>query len=171
MVTDAAPYRYAQDLALRPIDPFADNRVLTAFGRGLYRESTGDDAAFMRAYGLIGERFAQWIAFCGMTNPAFASFLTENRRPIGMAVMGLDQRDPSLGRLHHLYMIASRRGQGFGGLLDDYVRETLRRAGATRIVLNVAAGNARAIRFYDAQGWADAGASRDGALRYMRVAL
>ncbi|MHA7871355.1 MAG: GNAT family N-acetyltransferase, partial [Hyphococcus sp.] len=75
------------------------------------------------------------------------------------------------GHVHHFYVKPTHRGQGFGGLLDDYARETLRRAGSVRARLNVTARNARAIRFYLAQGWEDIGAPPGSALRFMQVAL
>ena len=69
-------------------------------------------------------------------------------------------------------MLPSHRGQGFGGLLDDYARATLRNAGCRRARLNVTPVNARAIRFYQAQGWEKAQSARGASgLINMEVAL
>ena len=87
-----------------------------------------------------------------------------------MAVLGANRREPTIGHVHHFFVSDTHRGQGFGGLLDDYARATLRRAGFGRARLNVTTRNKRAIRFYLAQGWEDVGAGGAG-LRLMEVAL
>lgn len=168
---DGAPYRYAEMLGFRPADPQADAETLIAFGRDLYIQSLGDDGAFRRDYGRRGERFPRWIAACAASRPAFATLLVENDAPVGLVVMGLGPREKSAGHVHHLYVIPTHRGRGFGGLLDDYARETLRGAGCVKARLNVTARNARALRFYAAQGWRDVAPRRDARLRVMEVAL
>jgi GNAT superfamily N-acetyltransferase len=144
---------------------------VTRFGRDLYIESIGDDAAFRRDYGAKGELFPKWIASCAAADPAFASFLTENAVPIGLVVVGADPTDKAVGHVHHFYVRPSHRGRGFGGLLDDYARETLRRAGYKTARLNVTARNERALRFYVAQGWRELPGSPRARLRYMEIAL
>jgi GNAT superfamily N-acetyltransferase len=168
---DSAPHKYANTLAFRPANPYTDARALIAFGRDLYIESLGNAAAFERDFGKGGERFPVWVASCAASSPDLAALLTEDGGAIGLVVLGRDRRDPRLGRVHHFYVIPSHRGRGFGGLLDDYARETLRRAGCARARLNVASGNARAIRFYAAQGWSEIARRASSVLRYMEVAL
>jgi GNAT superfamily N-acetyltransferase len=149
---DRAGHNYANPLAFRPACPRGDASLLIAFGRDLYRESLGSDAEFRRDYGAYGEKFPLWIAACVAADPGFATLLTENDKAIGLVVLGMSRRK-ALGHVHHFYIVPERRGCGFGGLLDDYARCTLGRAGASRARLNVTPGNARAIRFYLAQGW------------------
>jgi len=169
-MSGAAPYRYAKTIGFRPINGIADAPTLIAFGRGLYFESLGSEAHFFRDFGERGQRFPFWVAACAAIDPGFAVFLTEEEKIIGMAVLGADHREKAVGHVHHFFVTASHRGQGFGGLLDDYARATLRSAGFTRARLNVTPRNARAIRFYLAQGWDDvSGAKSD--LRFMEVAL
>lgn len=168
---DGAPYRYAETLCFRPVDPAADGAALIAFGRDLYVESLGNARAFERDYGASGAGFPRWIGGCAAAGPGFAALLAENGEAIGLVALGRDARAPSLGRVHHFYVVPSHRGRGFGGLLDDYARETLRAAGCARARLNVTARNARALRFYAAQGWADTAPERRSALRFMEVAL
>ncbi len=166
------PTRHAKALAFRPISAARDRRTLLSFGRGLYLESLGDARAFERDYGPGGVRFPLWIASCGARRPAFAAFLQEAETPIGMVVLGGDTRRRGVGHVHHFYVCAERRGQGFGGLLDDYARATLMSAGYDKARLNVTKGNMRARRFYQAQGWEDVtptGAA--GGLRHMEVRL
>ncbi|MGE0409870.1 MAG: N-acetyltransferase family protein [Amphiplicatus sp.] len=168
-MADGAPYKYASSLAFRAVDPYTDGRRLIAFGRDLYVESLGDARGFERDYGPGGARFPAWIASCA--SRGLAAFLTEDGRPIGLVVLGLDERDPALGRVHHFYVVPSHRGRGFGGLLDDYARAALAQAGRRRARLNVTARNRRARRFYKAQGWVDIGPSGEAALRFLEVAL
>ncbi|MEL7487673.1 MAG: GNAT family N-acetyltransferase [Pseudomonadota bacterium] len=169
-MTRAAPYRYAKTLSFRRINPAYDAPTLIRFGRDLYVESLGDARRFYRDYGVDGARFPLWIATCA-ARPGFATFLTEDNREIGMIILGADQRRPDIGHVHHLYVAPSHRGQGFGGLLDDYGRATLKSAGYQHAELNVTPQNARARRFYDAQGWREKRAAKSGGLVFMVVDL
>ncbi len=126
--------------------------MLIAFGRDLYRESLGSDVEFRRDYGAYGQKYPLWIAACAAAGPGFAALLIESGEAIGLVVLGMSTRK-DLGHVHHFYIVPERRGQGFGGLLDEYARRTLGRAGASRARLNVTPRNERAIRFYLAQGW------------------
>ncbi|MEM8934936.1 MAG: GNAT family N-acetyltransferase [Pseudomonadota bacterium] len=152
-MTDAAPYKYAKSLEFRPVDPVGESDLLIRYGRDLYRESLGDDHAFRRDYGWYGERFPDWIQSCGAADPSFAALLTEDVNPIGLVALAVDPQNPKRGRVHHFYIEPGHRGQGFGGLLDDYARARLASAGCERIRLNVTKTNDRARRFYEAQGW------------------
>lgn len=161
--------KYSKKLGFRRVRPLADAQLLVRFARDLYIESLGSDAAFFRDFGPYGLLFPPWIARCREINSDFAAFLDEEGADIGLVVLGDDGRDPLLGRVHHFYVAPGWRGRGFGGLLDDYARETLARAGFERARLNVAAGNARARRFYAAQGWRETGCARG--LVWMELAL
>ncbi|MBI1364620.1 MAG: GNAT family N-acetyltransferase [Alphaproteobacteria bacterium] len=163
--------KYSRVLAFRPVDPARDAGRLIEFGRELYRESLGDERAFHREFGLRGERFPKWIADCASLDPAFAAFLTEDAAPIGFVALGSDPREVCAGHVHHFCVAPGYRGQGFGGLLDDYARATLKAAGFSKARLNVTASNRRALRFYAAQGWRDVTARLHARLRYMEVAL
>ncbi len=149
---DDEGHKYAQALAFRPACPRGDASRLIAFARDLYVESLGSDTEFRRDYGAHGQKFPLWVAACAATDPDFAALLTENGMAIGLVVLGLSRRK-ALGHVHHFYIAPERRGQGFGGLLDNYARRVLGRAGASRARLNVTPRNERAIRFYLAQGW------------------
>ena len=175
-MSDAPPYRYAKQLSFRKVRPASDAKMLIAFGRSLYRASTGDDDAFAQEFGASGAGFIGSIENCVARNPDFAAFLDEDQYTVGFVALGVSPRNDELGRVHHLVITASHRGQGFGGLLDDYARDTLRDAGCSRAILNVTAQNDRAIRFYEAQGWRlqttqKGAAALRGGLRWYEVAL
>ena len=169
---DGARHKYAETLAFRPVRPLADAAMLTSFGRDLYVESLGRDHEFRRDYGARGQKFPLWVAACAAADPDYAALLTENGEAIGLVVLGGGARNEAVGHVHHFYVVPSHRGRGFGGLLDDYARATLRSAGYMRARLNVTATNDRAIRFYLAQGW-EKMRERSGAGRLvnMEVAL
>ena len=172
-MTEAAPYRYAERLDFRPVDLERDEATVISFGRALYLASLDDDRQFHQEYGRDGKKFAFWVAFCGGQDRSFASLLTENDIPIGMVVGGPTTPEvEGTGHLHHLYVMPSHRGQGFGGLLDDFAREAFKSSGFTRARLNVTKKNERAIRFYLAQGWEDIPlSSKKSRLRYMETVL
>ncbi len=168
-MSDSAPYRYAKSLVFRAVDLAADAATLIAFGRDLYVESVGGEAMFRRDYGPRGEKFPASIARSSRANPDFAALLVEEDTPIGLVVLGAAPRSRDVGQVHHLYVAAAHRGQGFGGLMDEYARATLKAAGFRRARLNVTARNARALRFYRAQGWEETG--RSHGLVWMALAL
>lgn len=161
--------RYSKALLFRPVRPEQDASLLIGFGRALYRASLGREDAFYRDYGRYGASFPAWISACVDADPAFARLLVEDGEEIALVVLGLDDRDATIGRVHHFCVASSHRGQGFGGLLEDYAREVLKARGCRRIRLNVAAGNARAIRFYKAQGWEET--ARRGGLLFMEASI
>ena len=169
-MTDPAPYRYASELAFRLIDPQADGDLLVEFGRQLYIESLGSDAAFKRDFGVFGQKFPLWIATCIAENPKNAAFLTADNVVVAMVVVGRDRRDNRVGHVHHFFVAQAHRGRGIGGLLDDYARDVLRKSGFTLAKLNVTAQNNRALRFYLAQGWRDV-TTKNSKLRIMEVDL
>ncbi len=168
-MADETYVRYSKALKFRRVDAQNDAALLIRFGRDLYRRSLGREDPFYRDYGRYGVNFPVWIGTCAATNPDFAKFLLEDGEEIGLVVLGLDDRDPGVGRVHHFYITPDHRGQGFGGLLDDYARDILKDAGARLARLNVTARNRRAIRFYQAQGWAEK--ARRGGLIFMETRL
>ncbi|GJL93629.1 MAG: hypothetical protein DHS20C05_00340 [Hyphococcus sp.] len=173
---NSAPYQFANTLRFRPVRPLADANRLIRYGRDLYVESLGTDAEFCRDYGVYGQRFPMWIAACAARDPALAVFLLKEGAPVGFAAMGVARdrqglKAPTTGLVHHFYVDPSCRGQGYGGLLDDYARAKLKSAGCSFARLNVTKSNARAIRFYLAQGWRDIGAPSGSILRHMELAL
>lgn len=166
-MSNSAPYKYAKALAFRAVMPAKDASLLIAFGRDLFIESVGNSHSFYQTYGAHGQRFPLWIAACAAPDLRYAAFLEEDQQPIGFVVMGANGET---GHVHHLYVAPGYRGQGFGGLLDDYARDTLKSAGCSRAGLNVTEQNDRAIRFYNAQGWHEI-ASPGSSLRHMEVSL
>lgn len=75
-----------------------------------------------------------------------------------------DQDAAGHGELCALYVEPDCWGRGFGQALASAARDQLRTLGFSRAVLWVVAGNARAERFYRADGW-----SLDGLRRPHRV--
>lgn len=168
-MTDEGYVKYAKSLSFRQVEPERDAALLIRFGRDLYRQSLGREDAFYRDYGRYGANFPVWIDACLRQDSAFAKILVEDGQEIALAVLGIDENDPMVGRVHHFYVTHTHRGQGFGGILDDYARDTLRARGCRLARLNVAGQNQRAIRFYEAQGWTES--HRRGGLIWMETKL
>lgn len=67
-----------------------------------------------------------------------------------------------MGELAALYVHPDHWGQGFGAALVVAARERLAAAGFRQALLWVLAGNTRAERFYQRDGWAPDGVRRSG---------
>ena len=74
------------------------------------------------------------------------------------AATGATDLPPGVGELHTIYMDPAHVGTGLGRRLMDWALDHLRASGYTDAVLWVLDGNTRAIRFYEAGGWAADGA-------------
>ena len=62
-----------------------------------------------------------------------------------------------MGQLYAIYVFASYWGSGVGYRLHRVAVQDLRVAGFSEARLFVLPGNARAISFYERQGWSDRG--------------
>jgi GNAT superfamily N-acetyltransferase len=76
-----------------------------------------------------------------------------------------DERDNPVGELTSIYLHPDVWGQGLGQQLIAHAVDLLRSAGNTAATLWVLDGNARAIRFYEANGW-----SADGTTKHDTIA-
>ncbi len=74
-----------------------------------------------------------------------------HRRPVGFVIVHADE-------IEQLYVSATARGTGVASALLRHAEETVGDAHHDRGWLAVAPGNARARRFYEREGWRDAGA-------------
>jgi ribosomal protein S18 acetylase RimI-like enzyme len=89
-----------------------------------------------------------------------------------------DDSHPSLAELNALYVDPDCWGRGIGATLESAARGLLMQLGYRGAMLWVLAGNTRAIGFYESQGWATDGTSRQAEvwgvavteLRYLRSA-
>ena len=69
--------------------------------------------------------------------------------------------DPALGHVSNLFVRRDRWGSGLARALHAAAVAAARDRGFTELRLFVAAGQARARRFYEREGWAAAGAPFD----------
>jgi diamine N-acetyltransferase len=75
--------------------------------------------------------------------------------PIGFASWSVTS-DPGIFKLHKLYVLPGRQGKGLGKTLLQFIFETIRPEGATRLRLNVNRFN-KARQFYERMGFAVTG--------------
>jgi GNAT superfamily N-acetyltransferase len=75
--------------------------------------------------------------------------------PIGFASWSV-MSDPGIFKLHKLYVLPGRQGKGLGKTLLQFIYETIRPEGATRLRLNVNRFN-KARQFYERMGFAVVG--------------
>ena len=76
-----------------------------------------------------------------------------------------DAQNNAVGELTSIYLHPDAWGNGLGHQLMAEALELLREAGNTEVTLWVLEGNARAIHFYEANGW-----SLDGAIKRATIA-
>jgi ribosomal protein S18 acetylase RimI-like enzyme len=76
----------------------------------------------------------------------------EDQKMVGTVIGGFDGRR---GIIYHLAVKPGLRKRGIGTLLMQEVERRLKAKGCIRCYLMVTADNDNAIRFYEAQGWAN----------------
>jgi GNAT superfamily N-acetyltransferase len=79
----------------------------------------------------------------------------QTEEPIGFASWSVTA-DPGIFKLHKLYVLPGRQGKGLGRTLLQFIFETIRPEGATRLRLNVNRFN-KARQFYERMGFAVTG--------------
>jgi GNAT superfamily N-acetyltransferase len=79
----------------------------------------------------------------------------------GPAVGPAASEDESVGQLYAIYVLAACWGTGIGYDLHRAAIDDLRAEGFSEAILWVLPGNARAIAFYERQGWSDRGTETD----------
>jgi GNAT superfamily N-acetyltransferase len=87
----------------------------------------------------------------------------------GPAVEPAPHEDESRGQLYAIYVLASYWGTGIGHDLHRAAIDDLLAAGFSEAILWVLPGNARAIAFYERQGWSDRGIETEDDLDGIRV--
>jgi len=76
----------------------------------------------------------------------------QDEEPIGFASWSTSA-DPGVFKLHKIYVLPGRQGKGLGKTLLQFIFETIRPEGATRLRLNVNRYN-KARQFYERIGFA-----------------
>jgi GNAT superfamily N-acetyltransferase len=87
----------------------------------------------------------------------------------GPALVPAASEDESVGQLYAIYVLAAYWGTGIGYDLHRGATDDLRAAGFSEAILWVLPGNARAIAFYERQGWSDHGIETDDDFDGVRV--
>ncbi|MFD8303179.1 GNAT family N-acetyltransferase [Streptomyces sp. NPDC059690] len=130
---------------LRPATP-ADVPALAAIWRVGWRDGhlghVPDELVAVRTPESFAARAAERVADTVVA--------TRGSAVVGFVVVVGDE-------VEQLYVAAEHRGAGVAGALLERAEEVVRRGGHRRAWLAVVAGNARARRFYERQGWADEG--------------
>ena len=101
-----------------------------------------------------GERLAMWQQL--LAEPGTASVVVcqlDDVGVIGFASCGPSRHDPEVGEILTCYVDPAHWGRGVGRALLATARRLRRRQGFAQAELQVMAGNERARRFYQADGW------------------
>jgi ribosomal protein S18 acetylase RimI-like enzyme len=141
----------------------ADAETLAALGERTFRETfehlyTADDLAVFLAEAYSLERTRADLA-----DPAKASWLVEaGGEAIGYALAGPctlphDAVTPACGELKRIYFRKDRQGGGLGKALFAEIMDWLQAAGPRDVWIGVWSENHGALRFYERQGFTQAG--------------
>jgi GNAT superfamily N-acetyltransferase len=109
------------------------------------------------------ERAANWQQWLASPANGRLVAVADNDVPVGFVVYGEwrdDDREAGVGELRALNVHPDQWGTGAGRALLQAADEGLAAMGYHAAILWVVAGNARARRFYEIDGWAPDGASR-----------
>jgi ribosomal protein S18 acetylase RimI-like enzyme len=128
-------------------------RSFTATFGTLYRAE--DLASFLDA--TFSERLPSHLA-----DPDFAVRIAlDGEKVAGFAKIGpVDfpgEWGPETVELHQLYLLGEYQGEGLAQVLMDWILDTARARGFSRIVLSVFVDNHRARRFYEKYGFTEIG--------------
>lgn len=108
-------------------------------------------------------RGAQWLRSIEEPFPkGGVRVAVDGHRIVGLVsyAAALDDDVAGAGAIYALYAAAEYWGRGVGPALHDTALGALTAEGFTEAVLWVLAGNARAIRFYERNGWRPDGSTR-----------
>jgi len=78
--------------------------------------------------------------------------VVDDDRPVGFASYSVKDEQPSVVRLHKIYVLPEQQGSGTGKMLLNYVISSSKEMGATTMELNVNRHN-KALHFYEKQGF------------------
>lgn len=145
----------ATPLTFRPIELPRDADACIQHRIDSYVVSFGDARRFFEENGADGAKYLAWLAEHSH-DPETCVLAYDGDEVVGHieAVHSPEHRG---GYVFLYYVVPSRRRQGLGAQLDDYVTRLFSGRGCKRLALTVSATNANAIRFYEARGWVDAG--------------
>ena len=97
-----------------------------------------------------------WVERLTRSDPrASATVAVDGSEVIGFASVGPELTDPDsgIGHLYAIYLLADWWGKGVGHLLHTAGLQALSGVGFETAILWVLDGNARAIAFYQREGW------------------
>ena len=83
-----------------------------------------------------------------------------DNEPCGLTWVSLEDDQGKVAHLYQMWVASEKRGQGVGRALLDAAIEWARSAGAHAIVLDVTAGNSKALHLYEAAGFVATGSEK-----------
>lgn len=99
----------------------------------------------------------------------FCSMLLEGDAAVGFVDVFTMPKKPGCGFMRFCYVVPERRGCGVSDRIIDYCVELMSEYGCSEILLDVRAGNPRAVAFYARHGWVVREEREDGYLRMGRA--
>lgn len=122
-------------------------------------------ATYDDIYGVerVREITAEWHSMpalqAQLTLPESEFLIADDGKEIAAMAFAVSADEGRTVMLRQLYVLPARQGVGIGGMLLDEIEGCF--PGAERIRLEVEAGNAKAVAFYMAMGFAQVGSTDD----------
>ena len=111
------------------------------------------------------DRVEEWQRLLQLDDDGFRVFVAErDGRILGLGATARSGDAERVGEIAQLYVHPDVWGSGVGDQLLLELEDDLRSRGCDAALLEVAASNVRAVRFYERHGWRNANADREQAL-------
>lgn len=111
--------------------------------------------------GLADDRMVHWQDRMRDADAQAVFIAEQDGQPIGFVCVKQEHDHPGAVLLDNLHVLPPRQGTGAGKLMVARAEAWARARGASRLYLYALEGNARAIAFYERQGWRNTGTETD----------
>ncbi|UFH50848.1 GNAT family N-acetyltransferase [Pseudomonas sp. KNUC1026] len=142
-------------LTFKPIDLVRHAADCVRFREDTFTLALGSPALFFGEDGLGAERYLTWLTERSQALPGSLLHAWLGDELVGQ--LELSQPEPGLGYVHLFYITEPWRHRGLGQQLHDRAMGFFGALGCTRLSLSASVSNLPALKFYERNGWVDAG--------------
>lgn len=140
-------------LEFKPIDVKSHSELSFRFLEDGFLVAFGNADRVRNADGKGFERYVEHLNKSLNEDPWSCVHGWLNGEIVGQIELSRSTRDPSLGYVVFVYLVASLRGQGFSEQMAGYMANYFLRRGYKGALVSVSRTNIGAVRFYTKFGW------------------